>query len=400
MFGLCSHHPGSLHLSKPVEKLEPESDQSIDELPEAVADETSPVEKKLTKRLVSLDAYRGMIMISLISVGFGLSAFEGHPYLGFLSTQVEHVRWQGMVFWDLIQPAFMFMVGMAMPFAYAKRRSLGVSHRKILYHVVQRALLLIVIANVIGTIHRGEPGIGFINVLNQIAIGYSLAFLVINRSYLVQGLTGAGILVVYTVAWMLYPGNGPGGPWEMSVQNLGGDFDMWLLGRNYGGFYVGLNAIPSTVTILFGMMIGRVVGSTRSPKRILQVLAVAAFSGIALGLMLSPLIPIIKRIWTASFTLYSAGFVILGLLIVYWAVEVKNWTRWAYVFVVVGMNSIFAYIIFQLARGSVEDAVMAFVRPLVEALGPWGSVLHSLLSLAVIWYVLRFFYQRRIFFKV
>lgn len=387
-------------MSEPVEKLGEGSNQPINIPAEAGPDETPRLEKKLTTRLVSLDAYRGMIMICLISVGFGLSAFEGHPYFGFLATQVEHVQWQGMVFWDLIQPAFMFMVGMAMPFAYAKRRSLGLSHRKILYHVIQRAVLLIVIANVIGTIHRGEPSIGFINVLNQIAIGYFLAFLVINTSYLTQGLTAAGILLIYSIVWVLYPGNGPGGPWEMSAQNLGGDFDMWLLGRNYGGYYVGLNAIPSTVTILFGMMIGRVVGSTQPQKRILQILAIAGISGIALGLMLSPIIPIIKRIWTASFTLYSAGFVILGLLLVYWAVEVKKWTRWTHVAVVVGMNSIFAYIIFQLARGSVEDAVMAFIRPLVEALGPWGSVLHSLLSLAIIWYVLRFFFKRRIFFKV
>jgi predicted acyltransferase len=397
---LCFHHPGSVRMSKPIETLGQGSDQQNHMPVKAGADETTPLEKRLTKRLVSLDAYRGMIMICLISVGFGLSAFEGHPYLGFLSTQVDHVQWQGMVFWDLIQPAFMFMVGMAMPFAYTKRRSLGLSHQKIFLHVIQRAVFLIVIANVIGTIHRGEPGIGFINVLNQIAIGYFLAFLVINRSYLAQGLTAAGILLLYSIAWMLYPGNGPGGPWEMSVENLGGDFDMWLLGRNYGGFYVGLNAIPSTVTILFGMMIGRVVGSTESPKRILQILALAGVSGIVTGLALSPVIPIIKRIWTASFTLYSAGFVILGLLLVYWAVEMKKWTRWTYVAVVVGMNSIFAYIIFQLARGSVEDAVMAFIRPLVEGMGPWGSVLHSLLSLAVIWYVLRFFYKRKIFFKV
>ena len=175
---------------------------------------------------------------------------------------------------------------------------------------------------------------------------------------------------------------------------------MWLLGKNYRGFYVGLNAVPATVTIILGMMVGRVVGSTWPAKRIMQILAAAGFSGIILGLALSPVIPIIKHIWTASFTLYSAGIIILGLLLIYWMVEVKKWTRWTYIPVVVGMNSIFAYIIFQLARGSVEDAVMAFIRPLAEALGPWGEVLHSLLSLAVIWYVLYFFYKRKIFIKV
>jgi len=357
-------------------------------------------EARLAGRLVSLDAYRGLIMICLISVGFGLSAFKGHPWLGFLAEQVEHVPWEGLSFWDLIQPAFMFMVGMAMPFAYGKRRSLGMSHCRILGHVAYRALMLIVIANVIGTIHRGEPGLSFINVLDQIAIGYLLAFLVINRGYLGQGLTAAGILLFYTLAWVFYPGNGPGGPWERSFQNLGGDFDMWLLGTNYGGYYVGLNAIPATATIIFGMMTGRLVGSGRSPKRIIKLLATAGFAGIALGLILCPAVPVIKRIWTASFTLYSAGIVILGLLVVYWMVEVRKWTSWTFIPVVVGMNSIFAYIIFMMARGSVEKAVLAFIRPLVEVMGPWGSVLHSLLSLAVIWYFLYFFYKHRIFIKV
>ncbi len=229
---------------------------------------------------------------------------------------------------------------------------------------------------------------------------YFLAFFVINRGFLGQGLAAGGILLVYTLVWVFYPGNGPGGPWDMSFQNLGGDFDMWMLGRNYGGFYVGLNAIPATATIIFGMMTGKVVGSNWPAKRSMQTMALAGFSGIVLGLALSPLIPIIKHIWTASFTLYSAGIVVLGLLLVYWMVEVKKWTRWTYIPVVVGMNSIFAYIIFMMARGSVDKAVLVFIKPLVEAMGPWGSVLHSLLSLAVIWYVLYFFYKRKIFLKV
>lgn len=356
--------------------------------------------KRMSGRLLSLDAYRGLIMICLVSVGFGFSAFEGHPWLGFLADQTEHVPWEGLTFWDLIQPAFMFMVGMSMPFAYARRRSLGVSHQKIFLHVIHRAVMLIVIANVIGTIHSGKPSLGFINVLDQIAIGYFMAFLVINRSYLGQGLTAGAILLVYSIAWIFYPGNGPGGPWEMGYQNLGGDFDMWMLGRTYSGYYTGLNAIPATATIIFGMMAGRVVGSTWPWKRVVNILAGAGVAGLILGLALSPVIPVIKRIWTASFTLYSAGIVILGLMVVYWMVEVKKWTRWTFIPVVVGMNSIFAYIIFQLARGWVEDSVIAFIRPLVEALGSWGSVLHSLLSLALIWYVLYFFYKRKIFFKV
>ncbi len=355
---------------------------------------------KKTRRLVSLDAYRGLIMICLISVGFGLAAFEGHSYLGFLAMQVDHVQWQGTVFWDLIQPAFMFMVGVAMPFSYAKRRALGQSHNRILIHGVQRAVLLIVIANAMATVQEGVPSIGFINVLDQIAIGYVLAFFVLRRGYLTQGLVAGGILLVYTLAWVFYPGNGPAGPWAMTTQNLGGDFDLWMLGRHYSGYYVGLNAIPSTATIIFGIMCGRLVGSELPPRRIVRILLGSGVAGILIGLALSPMVPIIKRIWTASFTLYSAGFVILGLLFFYWIVEIRKLQRWTFPLVVVGMNSIFAYMIFQMARGSVEDGVMAFIRPVVEALGPYGAVMHSVLSLAVIWYVLYFFYKRRIFLRV
>jgi predicted acyltransferase len=363
-------------------------------------EEATPLPDKQTQRLVSLDAYRGLIMLSLISVGFGLSAFKGHPIFGFLATQVRHVQWEGLVYWDLIQPAFMFMVGAAMPFAYAKRRSLWESHTRVFLHALKRALLLIVIANVMASIHRGEPTIGFINVLNQIAIGYLLAFIVLDRSYLTQGMTAAGILLVYTLAWTLYPGNSPGGPWQMAYSNLGGDFDQWLLGRTYPGYYVGLNAIPSTSTILCGVMCGRLVGSHEPPQRIMKVLAVAGVSGIVIGVLMSPVVPIVKRIWTASFTFYSAGFVILGLLFFYWLVDVKGYKKWTFPLVVVGMNSIVAYVIFQMARSSVENAVMAFVRPLVEAMGPYGVVMHSLLTLLVIWYAMYFFYRHRIFFKV
>lgn len=360
----------------------------------------APSPSTTTRRLVSLDAYRGLIMVCLISVGFGFAAFEGHPFLGFLAGQVDHVAWEGLVFWDLIQPAFMFMVGVAMPFAYANRRAIGQTHSKICLHAVQRALMLILIANAFGSIHAGEPTLGFINVLDQIAIGYLIAFTLINSSYRTQIISTAGILVVYTVAWILYPGNGPGGPWEMGYANLGADFDKWLLGETYSGYYVGLNAIPSAATIIMGVICGKLVGSDLPKGRIMSILGIAGIAGIVSGLLLSPIVPIIKRIWTASFTLYSAGFVILGLLFFYWVVEVRGLKRWTYPLVVVGMNSIFAYIIFQMARGSVEDGVLTFIRPLVSALGPYGEVLHSVLSLAVIWYVLQFFYKRRIFLKV
>lgn len=359
-----------------------------------------PVSEKTTQRLTCLDAYRGAIMISLISVGFGFSAFEGHPYLGFLARHTEHVPWEGTVYWDLIQPAFMFMVGVAMPFAYAKRISMGESHVKIFIHAFRRCFNLFLIAAIFTSIQEGKPTITLVNVLPQIAFGYLITFLVLHKNYWTQGITAGVILIVYTIVWILYPYNDPAGAFAMSYQNMGGDFDMWVLGRHNGGHWMSLNAIPSTATIIIGAMCGRLVGSSRTPKEIMKIFGISAVALMASGWLLGFYIPIVKRILTASFALYSTGWAILFLLLFYWVIEVLGYKRWSFFMVVVGMNSIAAYIVFQLFRGWIDDAVMVFIRSFIEAMGAYGTVLQALIVLFIQWYIFYFFYKKKVFFKV
>lgn len=382
---------------------------------------------KLTERLRSLDAYRGFIMALLICNGFGFATFKGHPTWGWLAAQVDHVKWEGCVFWDLIQPAFMFMVGVAMPFAFAKRQAAGDSWGLQLRHACLRALNLCLVGIALDCITGNAFTIGFMRVLQQIAVGYVLAFLLLGRSYWTQGITAALILIGYTAAWMLYPGNDPAGPWAMGNKNLGSTFDLWLVGRNYSGFYVGLNAIPSTATILFGVMCGRLVSSELPKPRVMQLILAAALAGLLLAGLLSagatPLVPLVKRIWTASFTLWAAGWTILFLLAFYWLIEVQGWRRWPTLLVVVGMNSIFAYSMAQLFRGSFFDrGIAVFTKPLAallfdhphlaeaiakpasyawpEPLGLWGNVLQASLVLLAEWAVLYWLYRRKLFFKL
>ena len=355
---------------------------------------------KASKRLISLDAYRGAVMITLISHGFGFTAFKGHSFLDFLARHTDHVEWEGCGYWDLIMPAFMFVVGVAMPFAYEKRRSIGQTYGTILRHVIQRAIVLVLLAALFTSIHRGQPVLTFINVLPQIAFGYFFAFFLLNRSYATQGITAVLILIVYTIVWAVYPGNGEGGPWAMGNENMGSDFDKWLMGAYYSGYYVASSAIPETATIIAGIMCGRLVASNLSQKRVMTILAISTVACMAAGLALTPVVPMIKRIWTASFAIYSTGWCILFLLLFYWIVEVVGYRRWTFIFVVVGMNSIAAYMIFQLLRGWIDKAVLTFTRPLVEAMGAYGQVFQDVLVLALIWYVLYFFYKNKIFFKV
>src|SRR5258706_4067574 len=98
-------------------------------------------------RLTSLDAFRGFIMLLLVSNGFGLGVLEHYPNWAWLAKQVDHAAWEGCTFWDLIQPAFTFMVGVAMPLAVARRFEQGATTAGGFKHVLWRAFLLIILSN-------------------------------------------------------------------------------------------------------------------------------------------------------------------------------------------------------------------------------------------------------------
>ncbi len=267
--------------------------------------------------------------------------------------------------------------------------------------MLRRAAMLVVIGVLLDHIGADRVQIGFIRVLQQIAFGYVVAFLVLGRSLRTQGLVAAGILVGYQALWMFNPWNGPGGPWAQGGENIGRAFDMWMIGRHYSGHYVGLNAVPSAATIIFGVMAGQYVHASRNATRTAIGLAIAGLCGIALGALLGIWFPIIKRIWTPSFTIYSAGWTTLMLAVFYATIEVKHRRRWAYPLVVVGMNSIAAYVIGNAFAGWFRSAARAWLDLLSPALGPtWFPVVqHAAFALAA-WGVLLWLYHRRLFFKV
>ena len=351
-------------------------------------------------RVVSLDAYRGLIMLTLLCGGI-FHSLAGHPIWGWLARHNEHVDWEGAVYWDLIQPAFMFMVGVAMPFAFAARSARGDTWGSQARHALRRAAMLVLIGVLLDHVGADRVQIGFMRVLQQIAVGYLVAFLVLGRSLATQAVVVGVILVAYHVLWTANPWNGPGGPWAQGHENIGSAFDFWLLGRHYSGYYVGMNAIPSSGTIILGVMAGQHVLASRDPRRTSLTLLLAGLAMIAVGLAVSPWAPIIKRIWTPSFTIYSAGWTTLMLAAFYWAVEVQGWRRWTFPLLVVGMNSIAAYVMGNAFGGWFNTATRAWLGLLAPALGPvWLPVLQRALFALTAWTVLLWLYRRRLFFKV
>ena len=161
------------------------------------------------RRLLSLDAYRGLIMVSLAFKGFGLrETAENHlatnPDSSFWQTvhyQFSHVPWTGCGYWDLIQPSFMFMVGVSMAWSYAKRSGLGHSYGRMLRHALWRSAVLILLGIFLISDSLSSTNWSLMNVLTQIGLGYTFLFLFWRRGLRVQFLGAAFVLIL---TWMLY----------------------------------------------------------------------------------------------------------------------------------------------------------------------------------------------------
>jgi predicted acyltransferase len=382
-------------------------------------------------RLVSLDAYRGFIMILMASAaGVGVSQVARRlpesGFWSFLAYQTGHVEWVGCAFWDLIQPAFMFMVGVAMPYSYASRRARGESPARRTWHAASRSLVLVLLGILLASNGRPETNFSFTIVLPQIGLGYFFVFLLLERGPRVQAAAAGGILVAYWLLFLLHPAPGPGFDWEAAgvsggVEKLTGlfahwnknanaaaAFDQWFLNlfpRSQpflyeGGGYQTLNFVPSMATMLFGILAGELLRGPRTPKEKLARLAIAGSAALVAGQLLGwTLCPIVKRIWTPSWAVYSAGWSLLMLAGFYWLVDIRGWKRWTFPFVVVGMNSIAMYLMFMLVRGWFRDTLKTHLGPAAFG-GTYGPLLECASVLALLWLVCLWLYRRTIFLRI
>jgi len=349
-------------------------------------------------RLVSLDAYRGLIMLMLISHGFGLTVLQSRPQWAWLAQQFDHADWIGCTFWDLIQPAFTFMVGMAMPFALARRTAEGATNTQLFRHVAWRALMLIVLSNVLSNFGsgRGRPVLQLINVLCQIAFGYLVCFLITRLRFRWQVVCAVGLLAGHWLLFAMFPG--PDGPYSKDG-NIGAVIDRAVLGYNYPGYYTTINFLTNAVTILFGCWAGMLVRLDRPHSYKIKVLATCAAAAFVTGMALQPVSPMVKRLWTASFTLFSAGWVILMLIALYWLVDIKQYRRWAFPAIALGMNSIFIYSFSQVLRGWLNRGLGVFTGNFWY-FGDLGAIPQNIAVLAVMWWMCYWLYRRGIFLKI
>jgi predicted acyltransferase len=345
--------------------------------------------KPTDERYLALDAFRGFVMLMLVSGGFGLHALAQNPSFERVASWFEHVAWEGAVFWDLIQPAFLFMVGAAMPFALAKRVQPA-------SHVFARSLRLVLLSQILMCVSANRLHFQLINVLSQMAFTYLFCYLILRLDFRKQVAAAGLLLAFHTALFFLFPG--PDGAFS-KTDNIGAVIDRWWLGRTYSGYYVTISFISSIVSTLFGAWAANLIRSERPKMEKLKILWVAMVASFAGGLLLALWIPNVKRLWTASFTLHSTGWVLAMLIGFYWLIDVQGHRKWTFPLIVVGMNSIFIYSLTQVLQGGISRSLGVFTGRF-EWIGVMAPVAQATATLLVMWYLCYWLYQRKIFFKL
>lgn len=386
-------------------------------------------------RVRSLDVLRGLVMFLMLAEALRLwtlhDAFPASRVWAIVAFNTTHVPWQGCSLHDLIQPAFSLLVGAALPFSIARRAAAGQSFRVMLAHALRRSVVLVALGIAVRSIGRDQTYWTFEDTLTQIGLGYPALFLLAFASRRVQVASFVAILVGFWAAFVLYPlpppdfdytavGVPAGWPHLYSGflahfnknSNLAWAFDTWFLNLfprespfrfNSGGWST-LSFIPTLATMVLGVWTGEWLKGPRPAGATLRGLLIGGLVLAAAGLALQwlHLCPIVKRIWTSSYTLYSGGLVVLILAGVYALVEVKRWDRWAFPLVVIGSNSIAAYLMSWTIEHVVSDALVTHLgRAAFLVAGPaFEPVLRGAGVLLVFWLILYWMYRRGLFLKV
>jgi heparan-alpha-glucosaminide N-acetyltransferase len=392
---------------------------------------------KASRRLVAIDAFRGFVMLLMMAEVLHLAAVAAKKpdsaIWKFLAHHQTHVEWVGCSLHDLIQPSFSFLVGAAMVFSLASRSARGQSKGWMILHALWRALVLVFLGIFLRSIGKKQTYYTFEDTLTQIGLGYPFLFLLGLRPRRDQWIALVVLLVGYWAAFALYPAPGtdfdfeavgvkaewraehaPTGfaaHWDKN-SNLAWAFDRWFLNLfprqkefwSNGGGYATLSFIPTLATMVLGLLAGGVLRSERSDRDKLAWLVLAGAIGLLSGWALgaSGICPVVKRIWTPSWVLFSGGWCFLILAAFYAATDFLGWKGWAFALVVVGMNSIAAYMIAHLFDRFIGDGLRTHLgEETFRRFGPeYEPFVHGAGVLLVMWLILFWMYRRKILLKI
>ncbi|MDD4756986.1 MAG: DUF5009 domain-containing protein [Prolixibacteraceae bacterium] len=361
----------------------------------------------LPGRVASVDFFRGLTMLLLAGGSTGLFGYllkVDNQFVNFLGTQLSHHEWHGLHFWDLIQPFFMFIVGVAIPFATANRRRRGQSEKTIFFHVLKRSFLLLFFGWSLSFISAGTLVFRFQNVLAQLSVTYLVAFLLMKKSFKFQLIITLIILLLIDLAYRYFPVEGFNNPW-VNFENLGAWFNNKIEGVDKASEWATLNFVSTTAHTVWGVICGKLLMEDRPGGQKIRYLFIAGMSALVIGYSLDWLniTPIIKKIATSSFVFASGGWSILMLCFSYLLIDVKKrFLKGSRFFIIMGMNSIFIYLFFSIGGSGLLKKILS---PFSQLLFSWGGkltvdIITSLAVWAALWYLCYWLYKNKVFIKI
>ena len=386
-------------------------------------------------RMLSIDAFRGFVM--LLMMGEVLSfekvskALPESGFWHFLSWHQSHVEWVGCSLHDMIQPSFSFLVGVALPYSIASRIAKGQTMSKMLWHAFKRSWILILLGIFLRSMHVQHTNFTFEDTLTQIGLGYFFLFLLGFRTLYVQIFSLVILLAGYFLAFALYPlptdgfdysQTGVTSDWVYNLEgfaahwnkntNLAWAFDRWFLNLFprassflfNGGGYATLSFIPTLGTMILGLMAGKILkNNSLYGDKIKKFLIIGgSLIFVAWALAAFNICPNVKRIWTPTWTLFSGGGCFLFLAFFYWIIDVLKTTKWYFPLIVIGANSIAAYVIAHTIDGFISSSLFIHLgRNYAAIFGEaYAPLLHGFLILSFEWLILFWMYRKRLFIRI
>lgn len=389
---------------------------AVHEVPPQARDEWAAIEASVktvaaprSSRMMCIDAMRGFDMFWIIGADDVVRALTNNSHNHFmqmLGGQFDHVVWDGCHFYDLIFPVFLFIIGVSMPFSFSNRLARGDSKASIYRHVFTRVAVLVLLGSVINgnvlslNVHEFTASY---SVLMVLALGYLVASLILlNMNLRWQIITTMGLIVLYWALMDYVPVPGHVVGIYKPGLNLGDWLNNFVLGRLQGPWHNGwiLQSMTNGATAMLGVFAGHLLRSRKTEKRKLLWLLTMGVACLAVGWTWSFWFPIIKRRWTSTYVLWAGGWSYLALAAFYWIIDMRSHRKWAYPFIVIGMNAIVAYMLWGVFSRSFRLMADTLIRGLRQYTGGWYDAIVWFVAMSILWFGLYCLYRTRTFIKI
>lgn len=362
-------------------------------------------------RLKSLDALRGFDMFWIMGaeeVFILLGALTGWPVLEWWAGQMTHVEWHGFQAYDMIFPLFLFIAGVSFPFSVSKRLAVKGGKQALYRHIFKRGLILVLLGLIYnnGIIFNIEA-MRFPSVLGRIGLAWMFAALIFmkTKNWKSRMVWFWGLLIFYWLLFLIFKAPDFGDPDRYSMQgNISSYIDRIILpGRlccyEFGDNEGILPTIAAVSTGLLGMLVGELLKNTYKPMKKVLYMAIGGVILIIIGQIWNLVFPINKNLWSSSFVCYVGGISIILMTIFYLIIDVWKYQKWAFFFVVIGMNPITIYLANRIIGfGRATDFLFGGIAELLPE--AWSPLIIAIGYVIVGWLFLYLLYKKKIFLKV